>query len=409
MRHRRGVPPWVVVCLLLLCLFAPYGTFAAGGGTLRIDHLAVYAVAAATIALYRPQMPALGWAHLAVLAISLLATVAHLDFVEGDPLGAVKGTDNLIRAALVMMVAASARAPEDRAPSPLRCLGPISIALAVFAVIDRFAADTSVGKALTELYGGPVYPHLGVNHKGACLALGRATGPFVTAPSLAMAAVVILLVALAAPETFGRWRIPAIACALVAGALSNSKSFVLGAPLAVLTMATGRRMAAVAGAGAVVLAGLACAPTDVAWNPLAGFDLADDRLDLLTAGRVTRDESILWVSGRVMEASPAVGYGVGQAPGLPYADSAVNLYMLRAGILGLAAAVAGFALQFWRFWTAQENRWRALGWRAVLMAVAFLAAGPVLQMPRISDLFAVVVGLCAAGISAEGDGSWARS
>jgi hypothetical protein len=325
--------------LIMTCLFAPYGTFRAGGGSLRIDHLVVYLTALLTLAFVRPmvKIPILGAVHAIIVFWSLFSTIANLDVAAPHGLDALKSLDNLVRANIVLWTSASLAQGERVRVSVLKALTWASVILLAMALVDRLAADSAIGQWLSFAYGGPAYPNLRVNHKQLMNIAGRASASFVTAPSLGMASVMLMLVGLLGGRSIPVLRWLMIACAAAAGLLSNSKSFVLGVPL-MLILLSGRqllRWTAIAVVGVlwtVVIIVANQLPMSV--NPLTDVVSMSDPLWLLTSGRFSDDGSILWVSERVLEDAPFTGYGLGVRSDLYYADSAINRYMLYAGAPG---------------------------------------------------------------------------
>jgi hypothetical protein len=347
-------------------------------------------------------VPVLALSHFLIAMVALLGTAVHSELAKSDPLATLKFIDALVRAPIVMTMAASISDPERTGRRIAILLTGLAIVFCVLAILERFQPGNSFVQWLAEVYGGPPYPHIGLNHKQICLEQNRATAVFIVAPSLAMATVLLIVFALMADrDLLGRWRWIMLTSAFVAGSLSNSKSFVLGIPLVGLLLVP--NMFRWTGWLRVVPLGMLCIG---AWlyvspglpiNPLTDIGEAQDPLWLLTSGRFARDESIMWVSRRVLQESPFFGYGFGQNPALTYADSAVNRYMLYAGIPGLLLAFFGFGAQaYWFLRSRAVSTWRDMGWSSVVVAMSFFLTGAFLQMPRINDLFAVIVGVCVA-------------
>jgi hypothetical protein len=398
-----GVPGWLVSALLLVCLFAPYGTFGVGGGTLRVDHVVVYAVGLGVLAFVRPMraLPELAIPHAALFVLACLATVRHRELAESNALATLKSADNLIRAPWILWVAASMRRRSEDLKALMSVLLAVSVVFFTMALVDRLAPTSEVGEWLASTYGGPPYVAIGLNHKQMMNLAGRASASFITAPSLGMASVLLLLVSLFGRDLLGRGRWLMMFSAAGAGLLSNSKSFILGVPLLLMLM-PGRhvyRWGAIVLVGAAWAAVVVAAPQSlpVSVNPLSDLGEASDPLWLLTSGRFSEEGSILWVSEHVLEHAPLTGYGFAVNEAVTYADSALNRYMLYGGCPGLALGAVGFVWQtIALLGDRSASPLRAIGWRAMVIGCAFWLVGPFLQMARISDLFAVIVGAVVA-------------
>src|SRR5580700_2719945 len=106
----RTVSGYFVSALLLICMFAPYGTLP---GDLRLDHVAVYVAVLVVLVRRAGRVPPLAKALLAVVGVALIGTVARLDLFLPYQLQGLKYLDGLLRGPLVYVVAASL-GPEPR-------------------------------------------------------------------------------------------------------------------------------------------------------------------------------------------------------------------------------------------------------------------------------------------------------
>jgi len=408
--------------LLLVCLFAPYGLFSAGGGTLRPDHVLIPVVFAILLVTRRLAFPSpLCWTLYSLPLIAVLRTLLQLDVFLAEPLVALKNLDGLLRGPTVLLIASSFNATAANMRLLLRFLPPIAVTLAAFALVDRFApTDSVVRDTLDTLYGGPVtvtdpgsiYVILGKNAKALySLHMGRATAVFVTPPALAMASVFILVMcAVPGASLQGFGRIATVVAALVAGLASNSKSFVLGVPTAsilLLFFARGSKarmgtlMAAIA-LLALFATAIVIIPTlttsDVPVNPLSQVGDSNDLMYDLTAGRMGGAEGAVWKPlVYTLVNSPILGFGLNEVPGIAYCDSAVNRFMLHGGLVGTVLVTYGLVHQAHWFWVKRSaTPWAATGLVLLLVTIGFFTAGTVFMMARLNDLLFILIGVSMA-------------
>lgn len=391
---------------LLVCLFAPYGWFSAGGNTLRLDHLTIPTVGLFLLVTGRLRRPSpLALVLFANLAVALLVTTMFREFAK--PLDIGKNLEGMLRGPVLMTIAASVRWSERFASRIRKLLFVVMILLGVAALAERLLPTSNPFiEWLIQAYGGPVGDegiYVGTNHKGVLLEYGRATTVFVTAPSLAMLASLCLMIVFVPGLGFTTLeRASMAAAAVVAGVASASKTFWFSLPIIfvlILLQPGARRGRAIAGAAGVGLLLLAVASLDLGGERegvLSRIAEGGPDLALMSGGRYSDEATDLSrTTDMVLERAPVLGYGMVQVPGLYYADSMLNIMLLRTGILGVILWTLGIGLQ------ARECLRVRQGWGLVAagtlgLTVAFFLAGPVLVMPRIGDLLFVLMGLGAA-------------
>ena len=413
---RRTVPAALVAGLLFVCLFAPYGVLPFGGGTLRPDHIAVTLVFGWAIATRRIRAPGpLAAGYLGFLVVVAISSIINWDLVTGSGwLSAVKNLDGLVRGLEVLLIASSIPPTAEAGRPIVAIILGSTVLLAIMGLAERLVPDSSiVNDVLVPRYGGPVqegtiYALLGRNHKAMLLEEGRATAVFVTAPALAMTAVFVLptIIKAAVRPAWVRWVL--LAFAIVAGLMSNSKSFLFGVPVLLLAWSAvegkwGRAIALGSAVTAVVVVAVFVLnryQPQNSFDPFARLEEAsqtDGTLYVATGGRVGDDaESIFRPTEVVLTRSPAIGFGVGMLRGVDYADSALNRLLLHGGVIGCLAFLGGLWLQL-RWFYERRTSWSALhGLLSLLMVVAFFTAGAVFMMPRVNDLAFTLIGSCIA-------------
>jgi hypothetical protein len=398
-----------------VCLFAPYGTFDFGGGTLRLDHFAVWALFAVLAIGGRLHFRSpLAVALLVFVAETLIGTTLHLNLVSSSYLEAAKSADGLLRGPLVMLIASSMDSRADMRPLH-RTIVAIAIALAVLGLLDRILPRTSPFlEMMIDRYGGPKRPlrpygDWVTNHKELMTQAHRATAVFVTAPSLGMVMVFFLVLVITPEIGFSRTdRVLLMIAAMAGGLASNSKSFVagLGIILALFLLFGGgasRRSAIVPSLVVVLVAWLSTSYFESGdatggVNPLARAEeqsLGHSMTFYLTGGRLGSERWSAWDPlVAVLGDAPAFGYGLGQNEDVIYSDSGVNMIVLRGGLVGLLIVGTGIALQ----WTRMSSgvSWARVGRSLMIVCLAFFFAGAVFVMPRLNDVFFTLLGVSIA-------------
>lgn len=401
-----GVPAWVLVAVLFIGLFSPYGLIPVAG--LRPDHLAIPVIFVLCFLLgWLKWPPPLAVALFGHALLAVFATLFFAPYAGAGPLEAAKNLDGLLRGPLVLMIAASLAVQERGLRLLGRALAVVVTLLLGMALVDRLASDSLLSGILTSAYGGAAYQEgiwaaMGANHRALMLLTQRASAVFVTAPALAMAAVLLLNLALVPGLGLTpRARRGLMIAAVVMGILSNSKSFILGAPIAVALNLTAARLgklvpalaaASVLGVGLAFFAyGRVVAETGI--EPSIGLELLGS-LYRLTGGRFGAEGwSVLDVTGTVLNESPVVGYGLGYNPALVYSDSGLNRILLHGGLVTAFIVGSGIVLQW--VWFRQHRGltpWSTLGGNTLVLSLAFFAAGAVFMMPRLNDIVFVLIG-----------------
>lgn len=421
-RPRGSTSGPFVAGLLVVCLFAPYGLSSAGGGTLRPDHLLVPAAFWLSLATGRVRrLPPLGVGYLVLLGAAVLGSFLHTEYFAssaGAALDAAKNVDGLLRGMSVLLLASSL----DATPRNLRlvtgALAAAIVAFAVMAVLERLQPDSSlVQDVFVPYYGGPIpldalHASLGMNHKALLISDARATAVFVTAPALSMAAVFALPV-IGLLDWRRATKVALLVAAVVAGLASNSKSFLFGAPLALVALLIFRRQASktlLIALGVTLVAAAAVYVLDQyigdasSFNPVARLEDTNESAGLVytaSGGRVGgHGWSVFEPAWDVLTNSPLLGYGFGNKPGVIYSDSALNSLLLFGGIVGAAGFAAGLWQQVkWFYARRDASVWAVIGGVTIVSMLGLSLAGAVFLIPRVNDIVFTLIGMSIAACS----------
>jgi len=234
---------------------------------------------------------------------------------------------------------------------------------------------------------------------------GRATAVFPTAPALGMVSVLVLLVS-SMPRVgiSSRARLAGAASALVAGLLCNSKSFLLGVPVAIALGALSAGslgsyvLLAASGLATAVALAMGGGQDSLVQDPLGIATGAATSLTRLTGGRLNAEGWGIYEAFRkVIDDSPVLGYGIGIRPDLFYSDSGLNRLVLHAGLLGLLVVVVGIAMQMAWFWQRRGvHAWARLGLATLTASLTLFMAAAVFVMPRVNDVLFTLLGTAIA-------------
>ncbi|WBL19228.1 hypothetical protein [Citricoccus sp. NR2] len=402
--------PRALVALLCLSAFGPYLV-----GSLRVEHIVVYGLAAVVVPFAFPFIRSivlrlvLPWALF--VAISLVAVVSPVTAsLPWDRGSLMASADNLLLPVAILLTLACLVRPST-ATTALNTAGAVIVwGAAVNAVLSIIQSMTPALNPLLRYFWSSSPESLSTAEHAATM--GRYSGIFnqPAEAGLVYSLALFLAIYLYRKRTTVLLFVILVLC--IGGAFTVSKVFVLaGLPLGVYylwrSVAPSRKIWLLL----IVPVTAALLTSSGFFQNWDGFDYlirlltppADQSLlEFYTAGRWNEDSAIMMVMSAVLSASPWVGVGLAGLA-VPY-DSAWTEAIIVAGLLGVVCVAATYLAILWIARHTQDPQRRRLAFMVAIMLIGASFGIPSLTVNRSTTLIWVVVTLLILAVGAERSG-----